>query len=154
LNRYQIWPFSSFSENWIIAASVAFVGGSVILFVCLAEQLFAWTRENKATAQSRQLKLAQHNTSEKEAVHNLALLERNERTALAYIFRTGQKRFRGQARYKELGALADKEIIGQPMSSNASDVWVVRDSVWALREDLLRTWTDIHAPNSPPWHSL
>jgi hypothetical protein len=154
LNRYEIRPFNLFNENWIIAASIAFVGGLVILLVCFVEWLLTKSRENNTNYNFQQSQIDQDNAREREAVQNITLLDRTERTALAYIFSNGQKRFRGEARYNELASLANKQIIGQPISSTAHDIWIVRDSVWNLREDLLKKWTDIHVPNSPPWNLL
>lgn len=151
LNRYGVQPFNLFSDNWKIASSLGALGGLTILLVCLVETIVARRRESKSRVQSRQANFNHHSALEKEAVLNIDLLDRSERIALAYIFSRGQQRFRGEARFNELSSLAAKEIIGMPLSSNAHDVWIVRDSVWEMRWELLARWTDIRIPDDPPW---
>jgi hypothetical protein len=40
LNRCEIRPFNLFSENWIIAASIGFVSGLVILLAILCRTAY------------------------------------------------------------------------------------------------------------------
>jgi hypothetical protein len=151
LRHFDISPFNHFSENWIIGLGIGFLAGAAVLVVCLVEWLFRKRHENSAQYGAIQSQMQRHSALEAEAVDNLDILDRSERTALAYIFRAGSQRFRGEARYNVLSALASKQIIGTPINSTAHDVWMVRSSIWEMRNDLSKKWGDIYIPDKAPW---
>jgi hypothetical protein len=154
-NQYGIGPFGSIDSGWIVSLGIGLVSGVSILLVCLVEWLLKVSRDIANRNEFAETQIENHRALEREAVENLPLLDRSERIALAYIFNIGNQRFRGEARYNVLSSLASKQMIGTPVNSTAHDVWIVRDSIWQMRDRLLSQWGgSIYVPNKAPWELL
>jgi hypothetical protein len=103
---------------------------------------FAATNSARRTRQAERVELLNElERFQSEGFDNLETVSDYEMENLAFILRTGKKRFSGDF-FTHFGAsgLVEKKIIHRDPTARLEDVWMVNDMVWAYRDRLLETY--------------
>ncbi len=113
--------------GWLVVCA----GGALLIFA-VAEA--AWRRVTGATGARTAL-----SALESEAERNLSALVDDERVYLNWLFRANMQRFPCDYWDDGIEGLRNKQIIYVPEHSTGG-VYLIRDSVWKHRDELIAAW--------------
>lgn len=137
LFRSEIVASADVSASWRLISWFLLVSGAAGMITSALKIVSEWA-VGKASEMIDIRRERQENLSyEKSAQQNLAFLDQYNRLLLLGPLTRGEKRFPADPkRYYE--TLLDHHIIVRPSTTNAVNALEIRDSVWALREHILK----------------
>lgn len=142
--------FSEFESGWLRAAAAAALFGAVIIVVSVLSTCGSWISNGFGKIRSEREKRRQREEDDLSAMQNLHLLHREDAEVLAWVLRSGNQRFRAPARFM-WATLSPRNIALQDERASDGQIWMIRDNVWARREELLDSLKNVETEDAPPW---
>lgn len=150
-DRVSLFGSSGLPDTWRAVAVIVAIVGIVVVATNLGTSLFLRFANAAEADIRRSAAKAAYQRMQDEAVRNLDVLDEEEQIVLKFLLRTGSQRFAGAINYTAGGTLFNKRIIQEDPHTAAPDVYLVTDSVWAMRSALLKRFRDVRDADRAPW---